>query len=41
MTGLITFVVVDGSTFVSHNVSVIFTALDRTQRVLLFACYTA
>ena len=31
----------DGSTFVSYNVSVMYTALDRTQRVLLFACYTA
>jgi hypothetical protein len=40
LTELITFVVVDGSTFVIYNVTVISTALYRMQRVLLFACYT-
>jgi hypothetical protein len=38
---LIKFVVVDDSTYVSFNVSVMFTALDRTQRVLLFLFYPA
>ena len=32
---------IDGATFVSYNVTVILTASDRMQRVLLFACYTA
>jgi hypothetical protein len=34
-------VVVEGSTYVSFDVSVTFTTSDRTQLELLFACYPA